>query len=891
MTVKLVVKMAPPSALPCRSPLSPAETEPLDSDGESLCGQDQGKRKRPYPLPPPARQTTVLAEDLKTPDRHVERDPRLIRLTGAHPFNVEPPLTELFREGFLTTKNLHFVRNHGYVPEVKDDQVLDWELSIEGLVRYPVTLTLRQLLADYEQHTYPITLVCAGNRRKEQNLVRKTNGFSWGAAGLSTALWTGVPLRFLLERAQPQRGARFVRFQGADKLPKGHYDTSVRLSWARDPERGILVAHKMNGEALPPDHGRPLRVVIPGQIGGRSVKWLRRIIVTAEPSDSWYHIYDNRVLPTTISPEASANLPEVWRDERYAIYDLNTNSAICCPAHRERLRVAVENGNGHSTYTVRGYAYAGGGKRVTRAELSLDGGRSWRLAQIEYPEDSFRLAAEGETLYGGRIDVVSERETCFCWCFWSLEVAVADLQATNDILLRCMDDAMMVQPRDMYWNVLGMMNNPWFRVVVHKEDDQTLWFEHPAPPKASEQGWMERVKKADSGLEEEDKADGTENGGSKKAAEKEIHLIDKKKAARVILLEELRAHNNRQAPWFVVQGHVYDGTSFLDGHPGGASSIIGAAAQDVTEEFMTIHSENARLMMSDYHVGMLDETALAILGNGGNQEMFPLSETWSQAVLMDKKPVSTDSKIFSFCLPATSQRRWPIGQHFKVRLHDPKTGEAIVRAYTPFYEYHSEQGILNILVKIYRDAPGRPGGRMTQALDTLPLGDAVDIQGPVGCFAYLGGGWCAILEPDRRTVRRRRVRRFVMVCGGSGITAVLVMLRVVLEETDIQHGTQCLLLYGNRTETDILCRAELDKLAATHGDRFRVIHVLSQVNEADGWTGQRGRMDTALLEREVGRPSGENDDLALICGPRLMATSVQRILTDMQWRQEDIHVF
>lgn len=117
------------------------------------------------------------------------------------------------------------------------------------------------------------------------------------------------------------------------------------------------------------------------------------------------------------------------------------------------------------------------------------------------------------------------------------------------------------------------------------------------------------------------------------------------------------------------------------------------------------------------------------------------------------------------------------------------------------------------------------------------------------------------------------------------------MLRVVLEETDIQHGTQCLLLYGNRTETDILCRAELDKLAATHGDRFRVIHVLSQVNEADGWTGQRGRMDTALLEREVGRPSGENDDLALICGPRLMATSVQRILTDMQWRQEDIHVF
>ena len=64
-----------------------------------------------------------------------------------------------------------------------------------------------------------------------------------------------------------------------------------------DPNRGIMLAHKMNGENLRPDHGRPLRAVIPGQIGGRSVKWLTRLIVTAEPSDNWYHIYDNRVLP------------------------------------------------------------------------------------------------------------------------------------------------------------------------------------------------------------------------------------------------------------------------------------------------------------------------------------------------------------------------------------------------------------------------------------------------------------------------------------------------------------------------------------------------------------------------------------------------------------------
>jgi DMSO/TMAO reductase YedYZ molybdopterin-dependent catalytic subunit len=64
-----------------------------------------------------------------------------------------------------------------------------------------------------------------------------------------------------------------------------------------DPNRGIMLAHKMNGEDLRPDHGRPLRAVVPGQIGGRSVKWLKKLIITDAPSDNWYHIYDNRVLP------------------------------------------------------------------------------------------------------------------------------------------------------------------------------------------------------------------------------------------------------------------------------------------------------------------------------------------------------------------------------------------------------------------------------------------------------------------------------------------------------------------------------------------------------------------------------------------------------------------
>lgn len=552
---------------------------------------------RPYPLPPEPRPSQrVLDEDLRTPDKHVPRDPRLLRLTGVHPFNVEPPLTELWNEGFITTKDLHYVRNHGAVPLVHDEDILDWSFTVEGLVENPLSLTLRELLADFEQLTYPITLVCAGNRRKEQNVVRKTKGFSWGAAGLSTALWTGVALDVLLARARPilrgagGRRARYVCFEGADKLPNGYYGTSIKLNWATDPNRGIMVAHGMNGEVLPPDHGKPLRIVIPGQIGGRSVKWLKRIIVTERPSDNWYHIYDNRVLPTTISPEESADLPETWKDERYAIYDLNTNSAVARPAHNERVDVTTSS---TKTFKFQGYAYAGGGRRVTRVELTLDKGRSWRLADVSYPEDEYRLAPEGETLFGGRLDV-GWRESCFCWCFWSLEIPLADLvgdgAGTGDVMVRAMDDAMMVQPRDLYWSVLGMMNNPWFRVVVHREGDQ-LRFEHPTQPILNADGWMDRVKKEGGDLSNGywgEKAPGDE-GRTAAVVEpvKEISLVNKD-MKREISLDELKEHEGEEEPWFVLDGEVYDGTKFLEGHPGGAASIIGAAGQDVIEEFMAI---------------------------------------------------------------------------------------------------------------------------------------------------------------------------------------------------------------------------------------------------------------------------------------------------------------
>lgn len=108
-------------------PPSPPSTVDHGSDRESI------KDEVEIPLPPLSRiPSEVLDIDKKTPDNHVPRDPRLIRLTGVHPFNVEAPLSALFNEGFLTSPELFYVRNHGAVPQVKDYEIPDWEFSIEG---------------------------------------------------------------------------------------------------------------------------------------------------------------------------------------------------------------------------------------------------------------------------------------------------------------------------------------------------------------------------------------------------------------------------------------------------------------------------------------------------------------------------------------------------------------------------------------------------------------------------------------------------------------------------------------------------------------------------------------------------------------------------------------
>ena len=167
---------------------------------------------------------------------------------------------------------------------------------------------------------------------------------------------------------------------------------------------------------------------------------------------------------------------------------------------------------------------------------------------------------------------------------------MSDLERSDSILLRAMDDSMNLQPQEMYWSVLGMMNNPWFRVMINKEGGR-LRFEHPTQPGLIGGGWMARAKTEAASLTNGHHVERTSPGRGPALPPVEVNMR-RDGLVKPIQLEELTEHASMAKPWFVVNGEVYDGNGFMKGHPGGAQSIVSAAGTDITEEFMAIRGRS-----------------------------------------------------------------------------------------------------------------------------------------------------------------------------------------------------------------------------------------------------------------------------------------------------------
>ena len=291
--------------------------------------------------------------------------------------------------------------------------------------------------------------------------------------------------------------------------------------------------------------------------------------------------------------------------------------------------------------------------------------------------------------------------------------------------------------------------------------------------------------------------------------------------------------------------------------------------------------------MPDHHLGALDEASRKILSEGEVQEnvstepreVFLDDRAWNKAILDSKTTISWDTRLFRFKLQHEEQKLGlPTGKHLMMRLRDPVTREAIIRSYTPISE-QTQCGYLDVLVKVYFDTEKRKGGKMSQAMEALPIGHFMDFKGPIGKFQYLGRGQCDV------NGTRRFIKNFYMICGGSGITPIYQVFRAVMQDKD--DDTQCVVLNGNRLIEDILCKNELDQYAAGNEHKCKILHTLTQA--PDDWEGLRGRIAAPLLSEHC--PKSDGESMVLICGPEALEKSAHAALNEQGWKDEDVMFF
>jgi sulfite oxidase len=340
------------------------------------------------------------------------------------PRNGEPELAKL-DDNWITPNSLFYVRSHAPNPQV---DVGSFRLQVEGLVNKPLSLSLDELQQRFKQHSAIATMTCAGNRRTEFNKTQQVGGVQWQEGAIGNARWTGTLLSDVLNLAEVQSEASHVWFEGLDAISRGPstipFGASIPLGKALEdtPQMpGALLTTKMNDEPLPLDHGYPLRMVVPGYIGARSVKWLGKIVVSNRPSPNHYVAKAYKI----ISHGDDLELAEAGPLYRFPI-----NSATC-----EITRVG-------DALQVSGYSIPDGasGSTITKVELSFDGGSTWLEAQL-------RGAVRGQ-----------------CWRLWNARVPAST--AASSVLVRAFDSTGHSQPQQFPWNAKGYMYNSWHETRI-----------------------------------------------------------------------------------------------------------------------------------------------------------------------------------------------------------------------------------------------------------------------------------------------------------------------------------------------------------------------------------------------------------------------------------------
>jgi len=332
----------------------------------------------------------------------------------AQPLNCETSIPALIG-GTVMPNARFYVRNHFPAPAI---DAAAWRLDVSGLVERPLAVSLREL-SRMPSETRVVTLECAGNGRYA--LDPPVDGEAWQLGAVSTAEWTGVPLAEILGRAGVLPAARHVVFRGADRGAiagqRGEVCFERSLSLATARESDALLAYAMNGDALPLQHGYPVRLVVPSWYGVASVKWLTAIELADRPCDGYF-----QKVKYWYEADGSARGPVTMQRVRALITDPLDGQEV--PAGQ---------------ITVRGTAWSGLAP-ITRVEVSIDNG-PWQQARL----------------------IGDPRR--HSWQWWELHTSLGR-PGTNSVRARATDLTGRTQPAQPRWNRHGYGNNAIQKVLV-----------------------------------------------------------------------------------------------------------------------------------------------------------------------------------------------------------------------------------------------------------------------------------------------------------------------------------------------------------------------------------------------------------------------------------------
>uniref|UniRef100_A0A0A9WFH4 NADH-cytochrome b5 reductase n=1 Tax=Lygus hesperus TaxID=30085 RepID=A0A0A9WFH4_LYGHE len=230
--------------------------------------------------------------------------------------------------------------------------------------------------------------------------------------------------------------------------------------------------------------------------------------------------------------------------------------------------------------------------------------------------------------------------------------------------------------------------------------------------------------------------------------------------------------------------------------------------------------------------------------------------------LIQKDEISHDTTKFRFALPSAEHSLGlPVGQH--IFLSASIDDETVIRAYTPVTS-DDHLGYMDLVIKVYKKDvhPKFPlGGKMSQYLDSLSVGDAIDVRGPSGRLKYLGHGKFSMKFLRKDPADVVIVKKVSMIAGGTGITPMLQLIRHITKDpTDTTHLS---LIFANQTEKDILLREELEKVAAEHPSQFKLWYTVDVPSK--DWKYSVGFINAEMIQEHLFPPGF--DSLVLMCGP------------------------